>query len=204
MKDGARMAVSLLCALGIFILFQLMRMPLLFSAVLAMAAYFGFWYLFKPVKKINGKEVSEMDGGEKSADLLAEGKKDLETVRQAEKRIQKPEVRADVHALGDTAEKILQYMEENPSRIHTGRRFLTYYLDTCGKVLMKYADLCDTGLKTEEVEETKRHAEAAVKSLREAFEKQYTALLQGDIMDMEADMDVLQSMLKKDEVKKAL
>lgn len=201
MNENRRMSASLLCALaGFLVCFFLLKWPLLISAVLALGLYFGFWFLFKPTQKIAGRDIALIAGGEEMKAMLDEGERDLQSLKTAVSQIQKTEVRRNGEELVSQGEKLLACLRENPDKIRQARRFFTYYLETSQRILNKYIGLQNTGLDTDEVREAESRAEKAIPLLTAAFQKQYSALLQGEMLDMEADIDVLDHMLRMDEV----
>ena len=74
----------------------------------------------------------------------------------------------DVEELYGTGMRIYAYLEENPGKIKLARRFFTYYLDTAAKLVERYVDFQNTGLRSEEVKDILRKTAEAlpVKKLR--------------------------------------
>ena len=105
-------------------------------------------------------------------------------------------MRKDAQALYATGARILTYLEENPDKIKLARRFFTYYLDTAAKLLARYVDFQNTGLHSEEVMEILCKTAESLPVLNKAFEKQFTHLMQGELLDVEADIELLKSTLK--------
>lgn len=84
--------------------------------------------------------------------------------------------------------RILDYLKENPDKIKLARRFFTYYLDTTAKILERYMEFQNTGLHSEEVEHILTKTAETLPVLNRAFEGQFTHLMQGELMDVEADL----------------
>ena len=91
---------------------------------------------------------------------------------------------------------ILAYLEENPDKIKLARRFFTYYLDTAAKLLTRYVDFQETELHSGEVADILQKTAEALPVLNSAFEKQFAHLMQGELLDIEADIELLKSTLK--------
>lgn len=197
MKDVARMFVATAVAAVVFVgLYVLLHWSLVISLLLAIGIYIGLTLFLKPSRKIAGIDVAEMPGGEALADLLDEADNDLTSIRSATKRILEPQVREQAQALYTTGTRICDYLEENPQKIRLARRFLTYYLDTTAKLLDRYVELSETGLRTGEVAEILAKTAQALPVLNDAFARQFTHLMEGELMDVEADLALLKSTLE--------
>ena len=130
------------------------------------------------------------------AAMLAEAEKDLYEIRRASQSIFDRSVQRDAENLHKTGSRILAFLKENPERIRQARRFFLYYLDTAAKLLGRYRDFQNTGLHTEEIEEILERTKKALPMLNQAFEKQFTRLMEGELMDVEADIALLEKTLK--------
>ena len=141
-------------------------------------------------------DVESLPGGEEIQKLLDDAQADLGDIDQAVKAIADPAVQQDAQALYATGTGILAYLNENPDKIKLARRFFTYYLDTAAKLLARYVDFQNTGLHSEEVTEILCKTAESLPVLNKAFEKQFTHLMQGELLDVEADIELLKSTLK--------
>ena len=90
----------------------------------------------------------------------------------------------------------MNYLQENPDKIKLARRFFTYYLDTAARLLNRYVEFQNTGLRSGEVTEILVRTGEALPVLNRAFERQFTRLMEGELMDVEADIELLKSTLK--------
>lgn len=197
MKETGRMLVSTAAAAGIFIvLFMLMRWNIIICAALCVGVYFGMFLLLKPVRRIAGIDIGDMPDGEEIQKLIDEAGKDMADIDVAAAGINDSKVRSEAERLYGTGKRIMGYLNENPGKIKTARRFFTYYLDTAAKLLTRYVDFQDTGLDSDEVADILKKTGEALPILNDAFEKQFTHLMQGELMDVEADIDLLNSTLK--------
>jgi 5-bromo-4-chloroindolyl phosphate hydrolysis protein len=197
MKDTARTLISALAAAVLFLLFFLfLHWNVIVSILLGAGVYFGLFFLLKPNRKIAGIDVESMPGGEEIQKLLEDAKADLAEMQKAGKAITAPAVQANAAALSETGTRILAYLQENPDKIKLARRFFTYYLDTAAKLLARYVDFQNTGLHSEEVTEILQKTADALPVLNSAFERQFTHLMQGELLDVEADIELLKSTLK--------
>ena len=197
MKDSIAAVLSAALASAAFLfLFLFLHWNAIAAAVLAVLLYFGLGLLLKPRKKLGGIDIEKIQGGEELQRLLDEAKKDMKQIGKAAREITNIKAREDAQALEACGKRILVYLQENPEKISMARRFFTYYLDTAAKLVERYVDFQNTGLRSEEVKDILRKTAEALPVLSRAFERQFTNLMQGELMDVEADIDLLKSTLE--------
>ena len=197
MKEMVTALISALISCAVFLLlFLAAGWNLAAAALLCILLYFGLGLLLKPRKKIGGIDVEKIQGGEELQKLLEEARKDLKQISRAAREITNIKAKEDAEALEAGGRRILSYLEENPEKISMARRFFTYYLDTAAGLLERYIQLQETGLRTPEVTETLRKTAGTFPVLNEVFEKQFTRLMEGELMDVEAEISLLENTLK--------
>lgn len=197
MKEIMRMILSVIGgAVTFLVLFLLAGWNILISILLCVGVYFGLYLVLKPSRRLGGKDVESLPDGEEMEKMLAEAEKDLYEIRRASQSIFDRSVQRDAENLHKTGSRILAFLKENPERIRQARRFFLYYLDTAAKLLGRYRDFQNTGLHTEEIEEILERTKKALPMLNQAFEKQFTRLMEGELMDVEADIALLEKTLK--------
>lgn len=197
MKEMVTALISALISCAVFLLlFLAAGWNLAAAALLCILLYFGLGLILKPRKKIGGIDVEKIQGGEEFQKLLEEARKDLKQISRAAREITNIKAKEDAEALEAGGRRILSYLEENPEKISMARRFFTYYLDTAAGLLERYTQLQETGLRTPEVTEALRKTAGTFPVLNEVFEKQFTRLMEGELMDVEAEISLLENTLK--------
>ena len=197
MKEMVTALISALISCAVFLLlFLAAGWNLAAAALLCILLYFGLGLILKPRKKIGGIDVEKIQGGEELQKLLEEARKDLKQISRAAREITNIKAKEDAEALEAGGRRILSYLEENPEKISMARRFFTYYLDTAAGLLERYTQLQETGLRTLEVTEALRKTAGTFPVLNEVFEKQFTRLMEGELMDVEAEISLLENTLK--------
>lgn len=197
MKEMVTALISALISCAVFLLlFLAAGWNLAAAALLCILLYFGLGLILKPRKKIGGIDVEKIQGGEELQKLLEEARKDLKQISRAAREITNIKAKEDAEALEAGGRRILSYLEENPEKISMARRFFTYYLDTAAGLLERYTQLQETGLRSPEVTEALRKTAGTFPVLNEVFEKQFTRLMEGELMDVEAEISLLENTLK--------
>ena len=75
---------------------------------------------------------------------------------------------------------------------------LNYYLPTTLKILNAYAELENQGVEGENITATKQRIEGMMDMVVEGFERQLDKLFAGDMMDIAADITVMEQMMQGD------
>ena len=109
------------------------------------------------------------------------------------------EVMSDkISRLEAVSAKIFEQAKADPDKLPKMRKFMDYYLPTSLKLLKTYAELDAQDVEGENITESKQRIEQTMDMLVHAFETQLDQLFQDDAMDVSADIDVMQNMLRAD------
>ncbi|MCL2408658.1 MAG: 5-bromo-4-chloroindolyl phosphate hydrolysis family protein [Oscillospiraceae bacterium] len=103
-----------------------------------------------------------------------------------------------VTEIEDLAAKIFRIVEEEPSKLPQIRRFMSYYLPTTLKLLRSYATLEKQGIKGENITAAKENIGRILDTLVQGYEKQLDQLFKSDMIDLGADISVLENMMQQD------
>lgn len=178
------------------VLFLALHWPVLLCAALAAGLYLALDLLFRPRRRIGGIDVEAVKGGEELRQLLDEAGEDLQMIQAASGEIRDPAVRREAETLYQVGTRMVSYLEQHPNKISLARRFFSYYLDTAAALLSRCRELQKTGLRTPEVTEILERTARVLPVLLEAFERQFAHLMEGELLDLEADIALLESTLK--------
>ena len=187
---------AVIAVLFFLLLFVGMSFSAIPAAVLSVGMYFGSYYLLKPRTKIGRIEIEAMKDGIGSYELMEEAKKDIRSMEKLMPGIGESSVAESVRGLTETGRKILAYLTDHPDKIASAHRFADYYLDMAAKLVEKYLELQKADIREGSVGNIMQQTGDALKSLNRAFQKQLTRLMEGELMDVEADIKVLNETLK--------
>jgi hypothetical protein len=98
----------------------------------------------------------------------------------------------------EIAGKILKLVEEDPAKKNQAATFLNYYLPTTEKLLDSYADFEEAGVSGENLTQAKEKIRRTMDSIMAGFERQLDALYHADAMDVDSDIRVMETMLRRD------
>ena len=122
----------------------------------------------------------------------------LRNIRRANDRIADPVLSAKIDRLEDITAKIFREVEAHPEKRCRISTFLNYYLPTTQKLLDSYADFESAGVEGENLNQAKSRIEATMDSIVRGFAHQLDALYHADAMDVASDIQVMETMLRRD------
>lgn len=122
----------------------------------------------------------------------------LRDIRRANDRIADPVLSAKIDRLEDIVGRILRAMEEDPEKAKRMDTFMTYYLPTTQKLLDSYARFEAAGVEGDNLRESKQRISATMDMILKGFSHQLDELYKTDAMDINSDIRVMETMLKRD------
>ena len=149
-------------------------------------------------------QVSSVDspvgdgGGESARSQSEQFSSILSEIRELNDAIADERISAKVDKIEQTTEKIFLQVEEEPSKRPRIDRFLSYYIPTTKKFLRSYAILEKQGIKSDNILKAKEKIGKTLDTLAEGFEQQLDKLFEAEVMDIAAEITVLENLMKQD------
>lgn len=131
-------------------------------------------------------------------EILQEARQKNEQIKKMAPKIENEELVADINKINDSVTKIIDTIEKQPKKYKKMENFFDYYLPVTINILKKYDEIENQRLTTEESKEFMESTRKMVKKIEEAFRMQLSGLYQSDMIDMDAEMKVFDTMLKSD------
>lgn len=122
----------------------------------------------------------------------------LRNIRRANDRIADPVLSAKIDRLEEVTSKIFQAVEADPKKRSSIDTFLNYYLPTTQKLLDSYAEFEATGVEGANLGQAKDRIEKTMDSIVAGFEHQLDGLYKMDAMNVDSDIRVMETMLRRD------
>lgn len=119
-------------------------------------------------------------------------------MRRLNDSIEDPTLSRQIDHIEATTGKIFAYVMAHPDQKSQIRRFLNYYLPTTLKLLNAYDRLDEAGISGINIDGAKGKISEVMAAIVSAFDRQLDALYQGEVMDINAEIKVLQSLLTGD------
>ena len=122
----------------------------------------------------------------------------LRNIRKANDRIADPVLSAKIDRLEEVTARIFRAVEADPKKRSSIDTFLNYYLPTTQKLLDSYAEFEATGVEGANLGQAKDRIQKTMDSIVAGFEHQLDELYKMDAMNVDSDIRVMESMLRRD------
>lgn len=109
-----------------------------------------------------------------------------------------PVICSKIQRIEDVTVKIFRLVDEKPQKAPQIRRFMNYYLPTTLKLLHSYETLEKQGVDGVNISAAKSDIERVLDTLAAGFEQQLDNLFKSDKLDISADIDVLENLMRQD------
>ena len=121
------------------------------------------------------------------------GRKLTSAIRQSILRLSQTEVRTEIEDICKIADSILEMLKKDPNDLRIVKQFITYYLEPTVKIIVKYADLATARPMPSDAIETLERTEKSLKSIRTTFLQQKEKMLENDVMDLDTEIKVFET-----------
>ena len=125
----------------------------------------------------------------------------IDSIREVNDRIDDQVISDKIDRIEELTRKIFEMVKKRPDKEGQIRKFMNYYLPTTLKLLDSYALLEDQGIEGENITASKHQIEGIMDTLIQGFEKQLDLLFTAQAMDINSDIEVLESMMAVDGLK---
>lgn len=125
----------------------------------------------------------------------------IDSIREVNDRIADQVISDKINRIELLTKKIFEMVKKRPDKEGQIRKFMNYYLPTTLKLLDSYALLEDQGIEGENITASKHQIEGIMDTLIQGFEKQLDLLFTAQAMDINSDIEVLESMMAVDGLK---
>jgi hypothetical protein len=166
---------------------------------LGIAAYAVLSVIFPgKTEHIKEPEKPVATGDEKIDKLMAEGSVAIGEMARLRDSIKNPEVKVKIDEIISITDKIFKDLIEDPTDYRQVKHFADFYLPTTMKLLNTYDRMSALGSMGRNISGTMERIETILDTTLEGYKKQLDALFADQALDIETDIVVLKSMLKKE------
>ena len=153
-----------------------------------------------PPKQEPPKEAPPQPADEPAADpelaaLLRRGREAVRRIQELNDAIPDYRMSAKLKQIEILTSSILSQVEKKPDKRKAVRQFMDYYLPTTIKLLEQYVSLQEVGLPGENITTGMERIEAMLDKVIVAFQKQLDGLFARDVVDITADIQVMEQMM---------
>ena len=198
MKKKIKSAIPIYAAAVVWLLLGLicprMLLKLWFlpiTAALSAAAYFAAQKFFP------GREA--VQSGDRNVDAMIEqGRSQLARLKAANEAIPDADISAALDRMTNAGEAIFDVLARDPKQMQAVRKFMNYYLPTADKLMQSYRLMRDTTPVSENMARAMESIRKSLSMIADAFEKQLDNLYGDRALDIETDIDVLETLMRAD------
>lgn len=147
--------------------------------------------LFKDKMIEEYREVEELTGNETYDQAVKEANNLIKQLEKANDLIEDEIISNYLSKIVEKTEKIFDLLKQTPEKVGTFRKFLSYYLPTTLQLLNTY-------LEYDKDVEMLTKVQNALKLVDQALTQKQNELLSNQMMDVQADIEVLKTMLNQD------
>lgn len=130
--------------------------------------------------------------------ILAEGNRALSEMGRLYMSIEDPEVRGKINEIMRITDKIAQDAISDPSDIPQIKKFMNYYLPTTIKLLNAYDRMSAQGIEGENLDKSMKSINDMLDTAIEAYKKRLDSLFANQALDIETDIQVMNTMLARE------
>ena len=127
--------------------------------------------------------------------VIYEGKRAIADIRRLNDESPDERISAQIDLIERLTAQIFDCVRKNPKKLSQIRQFLNYYLPTTIKLMEQYVTLQNQSLKTENITEGMQKIEDLLDKVIIAFQRQLDALFEADVVDITADIRVMEQMM---------
>lgn len=190
---------SLLLGITSFISAWLLNGYNLFAGIgFGIAATIGcwLWYGIDPVKSKN-ISFSDINDSEKALEILQDSEILVVNIESSARHINNSEIATKLNAIASKAREVLNTLFENPKKIKNARRFLNTYLTGAESVVQRYVETHEKSNRPK----LEANFTEVLENIESVFTTQNEKLNSSDVFDLDVDIEVLNTLLKKQGIK---
>lgn len=145
-------------------------------------------------RRLPGVVDSRHTNFEQVAEALQQAEQKILSIEQASSHITQPELNRRLNRIVSLARDILAEIARDPRDLRRARKFLNTYLDGAQRVVAGYVKAHMNG-RSYVLEDNFRRI---LVTIEEVFGQQYQRLLENDLHDLDVQMEVLETQLKRE------
>ena len=130
--------------------------------------------------------------------IIEDGNRAMSEMGRLYASIDNPEIKKKINELMRISDKIVQDAIHDPDDVPQIRKFLDYYLPTTIKLLNAYDRMDSQGIEGENIDKTNSSILDMLDTAIDAFKKQLDSLFANQALDIETDIDVMNTMLRRE------
>lgn len=150
----------------------------------------------KPEPKQEPKTEETPSTGNPELDaVIRQGRQSVKRIQEINDDIPDYKISAQLKQIEILTASVIDQVEKKEDKLKQVRQFMNYYLPTTIKLLEQYVQLQNVGLKGENITAAMTQIEEMLDKVIVAFQKQLDSLFERDVVDITADIQVMEQMM---------
>lgn len=170
-----------------------LSIPILPSLAIGSAAFIAGELVFKK----NNKDIFNVSSGDFKKTIINAKKQNMH-IKDMIANLEDKNIKDNLNEIYDSVSKIVNTIEINPGKVKNINNFFDYYLPLTIKIIDRYDEIEDNRLSSKDSKKFIESTNEMVKEINYAFKNILNKIYESDIIDTDAEMKVLNSMLKMD------
>jgi len=166
--------------------------PLIPSLVIGAAAFGAGELVFGENK------LTLRDTNRSLYDVLEYSKRQNKHILDMIPMIEDEAIKKELTEIHDSVSKIISTISKNPEKVKQANNFFDYYLPITVKLVDRYDEIENQKLSSKDSEKFFKDTNNMIKDINKAYKKILADLYKKDILDMDVEMKVFDSLLKAD------
>lgn len=170
-----------------------LSVPVLPSLAIGTAAFCAGELLFSKTDSENARKKKIT-----LTKTLQKAKTQNNNIKNRIPKIDDEEIQKHLKSITTSVSKIISTIESSPEKFKNVNNFFDYYLPMTEKIIERYDEIEDQKLSSADSKKFIKKTNEMLEDISKAFNKMLNNLYQADIIDIDAEMKVFNSMLKAD------
>jgi len=150
----------------------------------------------KPQPEPEPKKEEPVSTGNPELDaVIKQGRQSVKRIQEINDDIPDFKISAQLKQIEILTASVIDQVEKKEDKLKQVRQFMNYYLPTTIKLLEQYVQLQNVGLKGENISSAMTRIEEMLDKVIVAFQKQLDSLFERDVVDITADIQVMEQMM---------
>ena len=146
-------------------------------------------------KQETTKEEPLSTGNPELDAVIRQGRQSVKRIQEINDDIPDYKISAQLKQIEILTASVIDQVEKKEDKLKQVRQFMNYYLPTTIKLLEQYVQLQNVGLKGENISSAMTRIEEMLDKVIVAFQKQLDSLFERDVVDITADIQVMEQMM---------
>lgn len=152
----------------------------------------------KELKEQAKKKAEKKSYGPEIDPIIEEANRALSEMGRLYMSIKDPDVRQKINSVMHITDKMAQDAINDPSDIPQIKKFFSYFLPTTIKLLNSYDRMSSQGIAGDNLDKSMKNINEMLDSAIEAYRKRLDDLFADQALDIETDIDVMNTMLARE------